>query len=132
MSASHGTNAVLKITSGSLRDVSVYVTSCSLDDEIDKDDVSTLGTTDKEYVIGLGDHTVPIEGVYDETFDGYYAVIRRAVAACEYYPNGTGSGKVKLAFNAFFTKYSRQSGVDQANKFKGELQVTGSVTRTVV
>lgn len=131
MSASHGTNAVLKITSGSLRDVSLYIESCGLDDEIDKDEVSTLSMTDKAYVIGLGDGTVPLEGVYDETFDGYYAAIRRTATACEYYPNGTGTGKVKLAFTAFFTKYSRQSGVDQANKFKGEMQVTGGVTRTV-
>lgn len=132
MAASLGTNAVLKLTSGSLRDISTYVDTTGIAKDVEAADVTTLGATAHVYIPGLSDATIPFEGPYDETMDGYLAVVERTVTTWEFYPNLTTTGKVKYSGSCIVTKYEIKSGVDGANKMTCELQMTGAITRAVV
>lgn len=132
MSSSHGSSAVLKVTSGgSLRDISQYVTTTGLAREIDKAETSTLGSTVKSYIQGLTDATIPIEGLYDPTVDGYFAALvgipGAGGTAFEFYPAGTAG--IKYSGSVIMSKYEIKSGVEGANEISGEFQVTGAITR---
>ena len=132
MATSHGSTAVLKVTSGgSLRDISQYVTTTGLAREIDKAETSTLGSTVKSYIQGLTDATIPIEGLYDPTVDGYFAALvgipGAGGTAFEFYPAGTAG--VKYSGSVIMSKYEIKSGVEGANEISGEFQVTGAITR---
>ena len=132
MAASHGSSAVLKVTSGgSLRDISAYVTTTGLAREIDKAETSTLGSSVKSYIQGLTDATIPIDGLYDPTVDGYFAALvgtpGAGGTAFEFYPAGTAG--TKYSGSVIMSKYEIKSGVDGANEISGEFQVTGAITR---
>lgn len=137
MSASHGSTAVLKVTSGgTLRDISSYVTTTGLARDIDKAETSTLGSTVKSYIQGLTDATIPVDGIYDPTVDGYFAALvgipGAGGTAFEFYPAGTASTNVKYSGSVIMTKYEIKSDIGDANQFSGELQVTGAITRTTI
>lgn len=138
MAPSHGSRAVLKLHSGgSLRDISSYVTTTGLDVELDDAEVTTLGATNKQYIAGLPDGTVPIEGIFDPTVDGYiYTAYSAGVGtggtAFEYYPQGTATGGVKYSGTAIVSKYGISSDVGEANKITGELKVNGALTRATI
>lgn len=138
MAASHGSTAVLKLTSGgTLRDISSYVTSTGLQTEIDKAETTGLGSTVKGYIAGLPDVSIPIEGIYDPTTDGYlYTVFSAGVGsggtAFEYYPAGTASGQVKYSGTAIMTKYEIKTDVGDANQISAELQINGALTRATI
>lgn len=138
MAASHGSKGVLKLTSGgTLRDISSYVTTTGLQVELDSAEVTTLGSTNKSYIAGLPDGSIPLDGIYDATVDGYlYTVYSAGVGtggtAFEFYPAGTATGCVKYAGTAMVTKYEIATDVGDANKVKGELKVNGAISRTVI
>ena len=135
MAASHGTTGVLKINDNtSLRDVSNYLETAGLKRAIDTAETSGLGDLDKEYVLGLADATIPGNGNYDATLDGYLSDIfdGRVAVAFEYYPNTTASGSVKYSGNCLLTKWDTESKIDAKNAVDVEFQVTGAVTRATV
>ncbi len=137
MAFTHGSKAIFKLTdaAATLRDISTYVTSTGLSRLADMAEVSTLGTTAKQYVPGLTDATVPLEGPFDPTVDGYLnGLLGFATAvAFEYYPAGepVGATKPKYTGNVYLTTYDLETGMDDAAQWTGELQLTGPVTRAV-
>ena len=99
MAFSHGKAAVFKIddVGGTLRDVSTYLSSTGLQRQVDLVDVSTLGDTYHDYILGLIDGTFPLEGNWDPTVDGYLSGLLGATVAgdFEYYPAGEPVGATK-------------------------------------
>lgn len=138
MAFSHGSTALFKIGTFAVpqtaTDVSVYANSVGLAMNRDSGEVSTFGVTSKQYVPGLKDATVPLEGPYDPTADQIFWDLYNngSIVLFEYYPNGTGTGKIKYSGQCFITSYEVTSGVGDPNATSGELQVTGNVTRTVL
>ncbi len=135
MAFSHGSVAVFKIqdASGTLRDLSSYVTTDGLQRAIDTAETTTHGKTAKEYLPGLQDATVPLEGNFDPTVDGYLDGIRGLVRAWEYYPAGepVGATNPKYSGSAILTSYEIEGPVDDKSGFSAEFQVTGPVARAV-
>jgi hypothetical protein len=130
MAYSHGSKAVLKLNDGTLRDTSPFLTSVSFPKTIDTAEVTTLGDTAKEYIVGLQDATISAEGIYDPTLDGYIAnIVTAGSAAFEYSPQGTTAGNVKYSGTAILTSYEIATAVDGAGTVSLELQVTGAVTK---
>jgi hypothetical protein len=135
---SHGSTGVLKLTSGgSLRDISSYVTTTGIQRELDKAETTTLGSVAKTYIAGLPDGTIPVDGLYDPTVDGYIYTVYSASpgfagTAFEYYPAGTASTSIKYSGSCIVTKYEIKTDVGDANQFNCELQITGAITRAVV
>jgi hypothetical protein len=110
--------------------VSPYLTSVSFPKAIDTAEVTTLGDTAKEYIVGLVDATISAEGIYDPTLDGYIAnIVTAGSAAFEYSPQGTTAGNVKYSGTAILTSYEVATAVDGAGTVSLELQVTGAVTK---
>lgn len=137
MAASHGKEALFKITSGGTsRDISSYLDSTGLAREIEQAETSGLGTDDKSFIPGMAGATIPLSGFFDPTTDGYIETIRANAAAggtaWEFYPAGSASDLVKYSGSAYVAKYDIETGVDGVGKISGELQVTGAITRATL
>jgi len=137
----HGRKTVFKIDdgTGTLRDITTYVNSSSLQRMLDLLDTTTFGANSKTYIPGFADAKIPFGGFWDATVDGYLAGAIDALAAgtisslsFELYPEGNTSGKVKYSGEAVMTNYEATMGAQQADAWTSELQVTGSVTRALV
>lgn len=133
MAAVHGSKAVFTVqdSGGVVRDLSAFLSSSGLQRSADTADVSTGGTTSKKYIPGLLDGTIPIEGPWDATVDGYLNGILGVERNFVYNPAGTGTGLVTYTGAAILTSYEPDTPVDDAGGFSGEFQVTGTVTRAL-
>lgn len=135
MAFSHGTLAVLKVAdSGAiLRDLSSYLTQESLQRQVGAEETTTQGKTAKVYIPGLADGTIPLEGNFDPTVDGYLSGILRVMSTYEYYPAGepVGASKPKYSGACMLTDYQIKTGVDGVSKISGTLQLSDTVTRAV-
>ena len=138
MAASHGSKAVFKI--GTLAvpqtatDISAYGNSVGATFSRDSAEVTTFAVGSKQYIPGLKDATVPFEGPWDTTSDQilWDLLNNGTIVLFEYYPAGTGTGKIKYSGQCFITSYEVGSDVGDADSASGEFQVTGDVTRTVL
>lgn len=133
MATAHGSKAKFSITDsgGTVRDLTAFLTSAGMPRSADTAETSVLGLTSKRYIPGLKDGTVPIEGPFDVTVDGYLNGILGMVRVFTYDPQGTGSGTPHYTGNALLTSYETETGVDDAGTFSGEFQLSDDVTRTL-
>lgn len=133
--AVHGKNAGFSITDsgGTPRLLNCWVKSVSFPRSADTVEVSVFCSSAKEYVIGLKDATISIEGIFGTTPDNYLSGILGTSAAFAYYPGTTApvAGKYsKYTGVCFLTSYEIPTAVDAAATFTAEFQVTGTVSRT--
>ena len=137
----HGKKTVFKLddSGGTLRDLTAYVNSSSLQRLLDLLDTTCFGASAKTYITGFADAKIPFGGFWDPTLDGYLAGAFDALAAgtiaslsFELYPEGNASGKVKYYGECVMVNFEQTEGAQQATAWTSELQVTGAVTRTLV
>ena len=131
----HGKNTVVKIdnAAGALQDLSAYINSSSLQRLVDLLDTTCFGATAKTYIGGFPDAKVPVGGFWDAVLDAHMeGILAKETVSIELYPEGTASGKVKYAAEAILISYEATMGSQQATAWTGELQVTGTVTRSTV
>lgn len=135
MAYAHGKDAVFKVqdSGGTTRDLSAYLTSITYDPNADVAEVSTLGDSSKEYLAGLKDATITIEGKYDPAANGpddvLNGILGGASRTFEFHPQGTATGKPKYTGSLICTGYSVNSPLEDASTFTATFQVTGAVTR---
>jgi len=127
---SHGLLSQVKLNDGtSLRDLSPAGTSASMDLSKDTVETTAFGSTSKTHIPGLRDTTFSIEGSRDPVIEGYvwaaYTNTNPAGLDFEYYPEGSGSGKVKYTGKCHITSFGASSGTDDTVKWTAEAQVTG-------
>lgn len=128
----HGKDAYFSLdTSGTLDNLTTYLTDISFPETVETVDVTTLGDSAKEYIVGLKDATISLSGNWNLTWDQLVDGIVGSASSStfEYGPNGNASPKVKYTGEAFVTNYTVTSGIGDAVKFSLDLQVTGAVTR---
>lgn len=134
MAFSHGSKAVAKFGTSAVpatpTDISAYLTSASAPRSADTHDVTTFGDTSKDYIPGLLDGTISIEGKFDPTVDAHLAGILALQVAFEYHPQGVVTGTPKYTGNCICTSYEPDTPVDSEATFSAEFQVTGNVGRT--
>ena len=131
----HGKIAVFKVAdSGStLRDISNVVKSSSLTRSAETAEVSVIGgTTSKAYIPGLKDAKISVDGMADVTVSGYLDGILGLATTFEFYPSGTTSTNVKYSGACILTSLETGADVGGAVSLKGEFQITGDITRTVI
>jgi GH25 family lysozyme M1 (1,4-beta-N-acetylmuramidase) len=133
--AVHGKNSGFSITdsAGTPRSLNCWVKSVSFPSPVDVVEVSTLCSLAKEYVVGLKDHTISIEGIFSTTPDGYLYGIMGTSAAFVFYPGTTAptAGKyAKYTGNCFLTSYEVPDSIDAAATFTAEFQIYGDVSRS--
>lgn len=137
MAFSHGSAAILKVAdSGAiLRDLSSYLTSETLARTAEALDTTVQGpsVTSKSYLPGLKDGTIPLEGNFDPTVDGYLSGIlaMTALTTFEFYPAGEpiGATKPKYSGSCMLSAYDVRTGVDGLAKITGTLQLSGTISR---
>lgn len=134
MAFTHGKNAKFKVEDQSsvLRDISAYLTSAGLSRSVDTAEVTTLGDSDKAYIPGLRDATIPIDGKWDPAVDEHLTGILGSVVNFEYYPEGDASGAVMYSGQCILTSYEASADVGDAVGISGQFQVTGGITRGTV
>ena len=129
----HGSDSVFKLDNagGSLTDISTYVNNVDFPETADVAETSTLGASNKTYIVGLKDATISLGGLFDATVDAILGAVvgQSATLSFEYSPEGTGSGKVKYTGECFLTSYTLSSPVGDVVGFSADLQVSGAVTR---
>ena len=136
MAFKHGKGTVfwLDNSGGSLINLSAFIVSTSMSRSKDVAEVTTFGDNDKEYVAGLRDGTISLEGKWDPTLDAHMnavlALNTETTQTFEYGPEGGGSGAVKYTGEAHLTSYEPDSPLEDATGWSAELQITGVVTRT--
>jgi len=133
--AVHGKNAGFSITDsgGAARLLNCWVKSVSFPRTADTVEVSVFCSSAKEYVVGLKDATLSVEGIFSTTVDGYLNGILGTSAAFAFYPGTTApvAGKyAKYTGTCFLTSYEIPTAVDAAATFSAEFQCSGSISRT--
>jgi hypothetical protein len=129
----HGSKAVFTVqdAGGVVRDLSGFLDSEGLSRSADTAEVTVGGNTSKRYIPGLKDGTIPIDGPWDATVDGYLNGILAVERNFVYNPAGNGAGLVTYTGAAILTSYEPDTSVDDAGRISGEFQVTGDVTRAL-
>lgn len=129
----HGSDSVFKLdnASGSLTDISSYISNVDFPETADVAESSVLGASSKTYIVGLSDSSISFSGFYDATFDAIAGAVvgQSATLSFEYSPEGTGSGKPKYTGESIMTSYALSSPVGDIVAFSADLQVSGAVTR---
>ena len=129
----HGNDTDFRIdtSSGSLTDISAYVTSVDFPETADVAETTTMGSSNKTYIVGLKDATLSIAGNWDATVDAILGVVvgQSATLSFQYSPEGTASGKVKYTGECICTNYSVASPVGDVVSYTADFQVSAAVTR---
>lgn len=129
----HGSDSVFKLdnSGGSLTDISSYVNNVDFPQTADVAETTTLGASNKTYIVGLKDATISLSGLWDATADAIFGAVvgQSATLSFEYSPEGTGAGAIKYTGEAIMTNYAKSSPVGDVVGYSADLQVTGAVTR---
>ena len=133
MAVMHGKNAKLYFRTGAtMRDLSSYLTKGGIARKADVAEVSPLGTNDKQFLNGMREGTLALDGYFDPTVDGWLAGEFGGTAeAFRYFPQGSATGRVYYSGSAILTSYNVDTDTGDVGKITGELQVTGAISRTV-
>jgi len=133
MTVPHGRETVFKLdnSGGTLTDLSSYIDSCTLTEDVDTPGTTTFGTSSKTYIVGLQDNKFSIGGPWDPTLDAHMngVIGQTASLSFEYGPEGSDSGDRKYTGECYVTSYKPDSSIGDATKWTADLQVTGDVTR---
>jgi hypothetical protein len=139
---SHGSRAQFFIgtpgTPGTANfEISQYLRTATLALARDKAEVTAFRSTNKAYVAGILDGTVPIDGPYDANIDGnLYGLLTLAspanTVAYQFGPTGIGAG-LGILYNGvcMVDKYEVKSTIGSSNDWTGNIQLVNVVTRTV-
>lgn len=130
----HGKDSYFSLdnTSGALTDISAYLDSNELAQEIEMADVTALGDEGHKNIPGLENSSCSVSGHWDSTQDGIIGSTTQRKAATrsfEYGPAGNGSGAVKYSGEVWITTYTETSGVADKVSWSASLVVDGVVTR---
>lgn len=132
MARRHGRKGALYIapTNGAALVRVASLTSWSVEWSTDKEDVSAMGDTNKQYVAGLPDATGDLEGKWEDaaTWSLYAAATDGLARAFILYPT-TDVTASKISGDAFFD-YTVEGSVDGAVEFSGEWSAAGAITAT--
>lgn len=128
----HGKDMAVKLdnVSGSLVDISAYVSSATFSYEGEVADVSVLGAVGHTFVRGLTNGNVSFEGPFDPFIGTLLFNLGTAGAtqSFEVHPQGTASGKQKYSGECRLTSYEVPGGIEDAVTWSAEFQIDGAVT----
>lgn len=132
----HGKQTEIYITDagGQERDFSAVCNSVSFTVESDQAESSTFGADWKQYVNGLKDGSISLEGRFDVEYDGYlFDLIGGTAVLVKYFPQGSASGRPYIAGSAILVNYEPSSDLGDTANWSAEFQFAGgTVTRGTV
>lgn len=134
----HGKNSVIKIgdSTNVLYDLSPIVDQADNPRTLATSEVTHFGDTAKEFIVGLGDSTIAIQGKFDAAIDlkisgAIDALVAGTLTSLQYSysPAGTATGTPVYTGNFIPTNYTVSSPVANAVTIKLDGQCTGVRTR---
>lgn len=132
----HGKEAEVYISDagGTERNFSEVCNSISLSIDADVAESSTFGADWKQYVNGLKDATLSLEGRFDVTTDGYmFGLIGGTAVRVRVFPQGSAASNAYYQGSAILTSYEPNADLGDTGNWSAELQFAGTaVTRTVL
>jgi hypothetical protein len=113
-------------------DLSTYSKTTDFTDTTEVHDVTTYGNSRKRKHGGLGDGTVTIGGVYDNSATGPRAVIKPIKALglpvpFIFQPEGAGAGKAQSLVDVVVASYKESAPVDDMVTWEAELDMDGDL-----
>jgi len=126
----HGKNTYVSLNAS---DLSAFSNASEFGRKADKHDVTTYGKSDHVYEGGLGDGSMSISGIYDNTTAGPRDIIEPligTVVVAVRRPEGTGSGKPQDSVNVLVEEYVETSPVADMVTWSVTLQPSDAVTST--
>src|SRR5215475_848431 len=114
-------------------DISAYTNDTKFNDGREPQDATTYGSIErKEYRYGIGDGTITLTGIYDDSVSGPRSVFRPLLAAGSivpftYRPEGTGTGKNQSRVNVLIKEFNESSPVAGMCQWTATLQMSGAV-----
>lgn len=127
------TGDLLVIKFGTL-DVSGQARSLEINQSVDEIDVTTYGSSDREYITGMGDRTASLEILDDDTS----SLVRNALrvgqsGSLSWWPQGTASGKPAFSVGtAVVTEQNASFPYDDAVQYSQTIRLSGAVTEGTV
>ena len=120
--------------SGTLTDISAYVSSASMSIERDSTDLPRLGGNQTAKLVGPPGTTFELEGWYDPTLAAIFAVwqleANQVARSFEYGPQGSAGSAEKYTAEVFLESYEAETSADDAGSWSATLMVdVGGVTR---
>ncbi len=132
MAFAHGKAGFVKVddSGGTPVDLSNYVGKVTWPRDVDTAEVSTYGVDSKQYVGGLMDSKVSMEGPWDPTLEAHMQGIlgSSSLKTVEHGPTGNTAGMRKLSGEGILTNFEVSTGIDGAIMWKAEFQISGDVT----
>lgn len=134
----HGKIAVIKIgdQTNTLYDLSPIINQADNPRTLGTSEVTHFGSTAKEFIVGLTDSTLSIQGKFDAAIDLKISAAMDALIAgtltslqFSFSPAGTATGTVVYTGNFIPTNYTVSAPVANAVTIKLDGQVTGPRTR---
>lgn len=136
-SFTHGSKATLKFGSASspttLVDYSTYFNSVSFPQGRDTAETTVFTNTTKQYIPGLRDATMSVDGRFSATIDGVLQDLLDFMGTVdfEYCPAGAATGTPKYTGSFFITSYQGSSDIGDVGGISAEFQLSGDVARTI-
>lgn len=122
-----------------LRDISPYLTSVEFAPSNDTHDVTTFGDEGHEYLVGLTDGSITLNGFWDKTADVGSATVLDGLLGLdsptlgwEFAPEGDTNGNVLYSGEAVLQDLQYSSPVADVVTFTATLQISGSITKGTV
>ena len=127
MAFAHGSKAGITINSVSYTQ---YLKDTGADMKVEAAETTALQNTAKNFIPGLKDGVIPLDGMLDNAVDvAIQACMTAGIVTFQYDPQGTAVGLPRYSGNCFFTKYTIKTGVTGAGSFSAEAQITNGWTR---
>lgn len=136
--AIHSKLSVVKLdtSGGVLTTISTFCNKFELPRSLDVHDVTTFGSTVRQYLAGFGDGEGTTGGPWTRALDNHMSPIYAAFQAgtidsvsFEYGPEGSDTGDVKYSGELILTDFSGAKGdVGKPQEWDAKFKVTGVVT----
>jgi len=114
-------------SAGTTRDISNDVSSVDAPSNADTVDVSGFGQTRKQYVVGLQDNTITLNGFFNDVASiGAHTVLSGIVGGTAgrefvYMPNGSAAGYARMKGTVLCSQYNVRTDIGGAVSFTATL-----------
>jgi predicted secreted protein len=132
MAFNHGKDTVFYLGNytATLTSITAYCDSTDVPFSADVAETTTFGKTQKDYVAGLKDGTISIEGPWDSTINAILASAWGASKEFAYGPAGSAGGSVKFSGSAICTAFNVNTNLSGAARYSASFQQNGTASIT--
>ena len=134
MANAHGKDTTVEMddatpAGGVLRDISAYVDASNFGNAFELADVSAYGDEDRNFIAGLGTHSLQMSGPWDPLLDSYFGSTYYFDTARSVRWRPEGDASPSHTFEAFIEGYTIDGSVSDKVTWSATLRPTDAITR---